>query len=93
MNHSVVRFPVKCPLCGQESLTGSGLNTIVETLATDRPLKLSADCAYHRVVWVANEIERHQIHDYTEAVHFCADFWAGAPHPPRCAPAILMVNP
>lgn len=68
MDESIVRFPVKCPMCGQESLVGSSIDTILQTLATDRPIKLYANCAHHRVVWVASDIERGQIRDYTAAV-------------------------
>ncbi len=68
MNESVVRFPVKCPMCGQESSVGITLDTILQTLASDRPIKLHANCAYHRVVWVASDIERRQIRDYTAEV-------------------------
>ena len=56
MDESIVRFPVKCPMCGQESLVGSGIYTILQTLATDRPIKLYANCAHHRVVWVASDM-------------------------------------
>ena len=69
MDESVVRFPVKCPMCGQESLVGFTLDTILQTFATDRPIKLHASCAYHRVVWVASDIERRQIRDYTAKVN------------------------
>lgn len=79
MDESVVRFPVKCPMCGQESLVGFTLNTILQTLATDRPIKLHANCRYHRVVWVAGDIERRQIRDYTAEVN-CT--------PRRCAPLL-----
>jgi hypothetical protein len=70
MDNTVIRFPVKCPCCGQASLMTSSLNTIVNTLATSRRLKLSSNCAYHRVMWVANEIECNQIREYAAALHF-----------------------
>lgn len=72
MDELVVKFPVKCPMCGRESLVRSSLDTILLTLATDRPIKLYAKCAHHRVVWVATEIQRSQIRDYMEAVYFPA---------------------
>ncbi len=68
MDDSVVRFPVKCPMCGQESLVRTSLDTILQNLETDQPIKLYASCAHHRVVWVASHIERGQIRDYTAAV-------------------------
>ena len=68
MDESVVRFPAKCPMCGQDSLLDFGLDTILHTLATDRPIKLYANCAPHRIVWVASDMERRQIRDYMAAV-------------------------
>jgi hypothetical protein len=35
-------------------------------------LTLSSICAYHRVMWVANEIERNQIREYAETLHFAS---------------------
>jgi hypothetical protein len=70
MNHSVVRFPVTCPVCSRESLANSSLNKLVRSLATDRPIKLYATCGHHKIAWVANEVERKQIQDYTDIVLF-----------------------
>jgi len=70
MDISLIRFPVKCPCCGQESLAASSLDKIVDALATEQCLTLVSNCAYHRVMWVANEIERHQIQEYAAALHF-----------------------
>ena len=70
MDNSVVRIPATCPMCGQEYLVGLGLETISDRLATGRSIKLYSDCAYHRVTWVASEIERSQIQEYTAAVQF-----------------------
>ena len=70
MDKSTISFPVTCPCCGQEYLVVSNRNRIVDALATERQLTLSSICAYHRVMWVANEIERNQIREYTEALHF-----------------------
>jgi hypothetical protein len=80
MDELVVRFPTKCPMCGQESLVGFGLDTMLQALATDRPIKLHANCARHRVVWVASDIERRKIQDYTAAVHVSV---ADQSHRPR----------
>jgi hypothetical protein len=68
MDDTAIRFPVKCPCCGQESLAASRLDTIVNLLETERRLKLTSECAYHRVTWIANEIERNQIQEYAAAV-------------------------
>jgi hypothetical protein len=65
---SIVRIPATCPMCGQEYLVGLGLETIWDRLATGRSIKLNCNCAHHSVTWVANEIERGQIREYTAAV-------------------------
>jgi hypothetical protein len=48
----------------------SNRNMIVTALATERRLTLCSVCAHHRVMWVANEIERHQIREYVDTLHF-----------------------
>lgn len=73
MNDSVVRFPVTCPACSRESLVRLSADAILQSLATDRPLKLYAKCDHHAIAWVANEIERNQIREYTDAVHLSFD--------------------
>jgi hypothetical protein len=70
MDKSTICFPVTCPCCGQEYLMVTNRNMIVTALATERKLKLSSNCAYHRVMWVANEIERNQIREYAETLQF-----------------------
>lgn len=70
MDNAGIRFPITCPCCGQESLMVSSLDIIIDTLATERRFKLSSECAYHRVTWFANEIERNQIQEYAAALQF-----------------------
>jgi hypothetical protein len=70
MDKSTICFPVTCPCCGQEYLMVSNRNMIVTALATERQLTLSSICAHHRVMWVANEVERNQIREYAETLHF-----------------------
>jgi queuine/archaeosine tRNA-ribosyltransferase len=70
MDKSTIYFPVTCPCCGQEYLVVSNRDMIINALANERQLTLSSICAYHRVMWVANEIERNQIREYMEALHF-----------------------
>jgi hypothetical protein len=70
MDKSTLYFPVTCPCCGQEHLMVSNRNLVVDALATERRLTLSSVCAHHRVMWVANEIERNQIREYAETLHF-----------------------
>jgi hypothetical protein len=75
MNVSVVRFPVTCPACSRESLARLSVDTVLQSLATDRPFKLYAKCDRHAIAWVANEAERNQIREYTDAVNVSA--WGG----------------
>ena len=70
MDNSIVRIPATCPMCGQEYLVGLALEPTWDCLATGRSIKLFCNCAHHSVTWVANEIERDQIREYTEAVQF-----------------------
>lgn len=69
MDKSTICFPVTCPCCGHEYLMVSNRNMIVTALVTERRLTLSSTCAHHRVMWVANDIERDQIREYTETLH------------------------
>jgi hypothetical protein len=73
MDIPTICFPVTCPCCGQEYLMVSNRNVIVNALATERRLKLCSICAHHRVIWVANEIERDQIREYAETLHFASN--------------------
>lgn len=82
MDKSIIYFPLTCPCCGHEYLAVSNRNMIINALANERQLMLSSVCAYHRVMWVAGEIERDQIREYTEALHFSSSKHLRAP---RCA--------
>jgi hypothetical protein len=73
VDNSIVRVPATCPMCGQEYLVGLELETISDRLATGRSIKLDCNCARHTLTWVANEIERAQIREYTAAVRFFMD--------------------
>jgi hypothetical protein len=70
MDKSNICFPVTCPCCGQEYLVLSNRDVIVNALATERQLILSSICARHRVMWVANEIERNQIREYADTLYY-----------------------
>jgi hypothetical protein len=72
MDESTILFPVTCPCCDREYLVLSNRNMIENALATERQLTLSSICAYHRVMWVANEIERNQIREYAQTLHFAS---------------------
>jgi hypothetical protein len=67
VDNSIVRIPATCPMCGQEYLVGLALEPTWDCLATGRSIKLFCNCAHHSVTWVANEIERGQIREYTAA--------------------------
>ena len=69
MDKPTICFPVTCPCCGQECLMVSNRNMIVTALTTERRLTLCSTCAHHRVLWVANDIERSQIREYAEVLH------------------------
>jgi hypothetical protein len=70
MDSRMIRLPIKCPCCGQESTMLSRLDTVVDALVTGGRLKLSSECAHHRVTWVADEIERNQIRECAVALRF-----------------------
>ena len=72
MDNSIIRIPATCPMCGQEYLVGLALETISDRLETGRSIKLDCNCAHHSVTWVASEIERGQIREYTAAVLLAA---------------------
>jgi hypothetical protein len=80
MHTPTICFPVTCPCCGQEYLMMSNRNMIVDALVSERRLTLCSICAHHRVMWVANEIERDQIREYAETLHFA---WSRQSRP-RC---------
>jgi hypothetical protein len=82
METSTIYFPVTCPCCGQEYVMASNRNMIVAALTSKQRLTLCAICAHHRVMWVANEIERGQIREYAETLHFLE---SGESHPRRYA--------
>ena len=70
MDNSIVRVPATCPMCGQEYLVRLELEAISDRLATGRSIKLDCNCARHSLTWVANEVERAQIREYTAAMEF-----------------------
>ncbi len=82
MDKSTICFPVTCPCCGQEHVMMSNRNMIVTALATERRLTLASICTHHRTMWVANEIERNQIREYAETLHFA---WSRQSRLPRYA--------
>jgi hypothetical protein len=65
MNESLIRFPITCPRCGNESLTE--FPAVVVTIATAEwhSMRLYAPC--HKVFWDASELELEQIGAYLGA--------------------------
>jgi hypothetical protein len=72
MNNSTICFPVTCPCCGHEYVMVSSRYQIEHALATAQRLTLSSTCAHHRAIWVANAVERGQIREYADTLHWVA---------------------
>jgi hypothetical protein len=70
MDKSTIFFPVTCPCCGEEYVMVSSRCMVENALATEQKLTLSSTCAHHRALWIANEVERDQIREYAETLHF-----------------------
>jgi hypothetical protein len=58
----VIRFPVFCPVCRQETILRRALGPIAEAIFKGSPITLSAEC--HEGEWIASPIERQQIREY-----------------------------
>jgi hypothetical protein len=64
MTESEILFPVKCPVCLQESLTGFRISVVAEALQTLQ-IRLYANC--HVASWDASEAELAQLGQYLDA--------------------------
>ncbi len=64
MTEPEILFPVKCPICLQESLTGFRFSVVAAALATG-DLRLYANC--HLASWDAGEPELEQIREFLDA--------------------------
>ena len=64
MTESEVLFPVKCPICLQESLAGFRISVVADALNTG-DLRLYANC--HLASWDASERELAQIREFLDA--------------------------
>lgn len=62
MDEPMIRVPVKCPLCGGESLAHFQVAMIAEAFILKNPIRLRAKCHDH--TWEASEVERQQIREY-----------------------------
>ena len=57
-----IRFPVTCPVCGEESLTACRAETIIDSLDARSTLALTSVC--HGATWLASPTEEEQIREY-----------------------------
>jgi hypothetical protein len=62
VNQPTVRFPVKCPQCGVESIGVFRVSDIAEGLIGRRKIQLYANC--HARWWAASDDEQHRIREY-----------------------------
>jgi hypothetical protein len=71
-----ILFPVKCPVCFKESLTGFRISVVAEGLQT-LEMRLYANC--HVTSWDASEAELAHLRQYLDVV------WSEqAPEPAEC---------
>jgi hypothetical protein len=79
MTEPEVLFPVKCPVCRREALTGFRISVIADALATGE-IRLYANC--HVASWDASKAELGEIRDYLDTVwgadlqEACQEFFA-----------------
>jgi len=64
-NHSVIRIPVTCPICRQQSLMESTVSDLAIALLAEGCVRLNASC--HDVSWNASSVENDQIRQYLRA--------------------------
>jgi len=65
MTEPEMLFPVKCPVCLQESLSGFRISVVAEALET-LEIRLYANC--HVASWDASEVELAQMRQYLDAM-------------------------
>lgn len=70
MEQCLIRFPITCPKCGGESLTGFRAVVVTISVIEWHSMRLYSSC--HQVFWDASEIELDQISAYLGAS------WIGA---------------
>jgi len=64
MTEAEILFPVQCPVCAQEALTGFRISVVADALRSGE-IRLYALC--HAVGWEASEKEIFLLHEYLEA--------------------------
>jgi hypothetical protein len=81
-----IRFPVTCPLCGDDSLDCRRFQEIVDALFRFKPFALFAPC--HGAHWTASAMELEQIRDYVGAALLgVRGTGASAPQTAKASPA------
>jgi hypothetical protein len=73
MEESLIRFPITCPRCGNESLTEFRAVVVTIAVVEWHSMRLYSRC--HHVFWNASDIELDQIGAYLGAS------WIGARPP------------
>ena len=64
MTEAEILFPVQCPICAQEALTGYRISVVADALRTGE-IRLYSTC--HVASWEASEKEIFSLHEYLEA--------------------------
>ena len=64
MTEAEILFPVQCPICAREALTGFRISVVADALRTGE-IRLYATC--HVASWEASEKEIFLLHEYLEA--------------------------
>jgi len=64
MTEAEILFPVQCPVCAQQALTGFRISVVADALRTGE-IRLYALC--HIASWEASEKEIYLLHEYLEA--------------------------
>jgi two-component system, LuxR family, sensor kinase FixL len=74
-NVSDVRFPVRCPVCGNEVLAAFRIADVIGALINSRKIRLYAIC--HRAAWDATDVEMRQLREYVDVAwldrHYVSD--------------------
>jgi hypothetical protein len=65
MKKPIVRFPVLCPRCGEESLTEVSVDLAAEGLMRNEGIQLKSAC--HNLFWTASSTEMQQLREYMSA--------------------------
>jgi hypothetical protein len=66
MRKEVMRFPIKCPVCGTELISYFRTNQLATALREGRPVRLFAIC--HDQTWHASAVELEQMREYLRAL-------------------------